>query len=103
MSSWQRSILLFVKLFIIVRGHRPLFFFVIVPEALAQIVVVVFSFIAVVLVVICWGCVKLDRVVEHHRHFPSLLCTSRRSFSSVLQDDARENIFTSWHEILATG
>ncbi len=51
MSSLQLFILFFVKL-IVVRGHRHFFLFVIVPEALAQIVVVVFRFIAVV-VVIC--------------------------------------------------
>jgi hypothetical protein len=99
----HNSVFVIDKLFIVVRCHRHFFFLVIVSEAVAQIVSVVFSFIGVMVVVIRCGCVELDRVVKHHHHFLSLCVPSHRSLLLSFKYDATKNFFTSRHEILATG
>jgi hypothetical protein len=56
---------------IIVRAEGDLFFFIVLVEATAQIVV--FYFIGEVVIFICGCCMVPNRVVERHCHFPSSL------------------------------
>lgn len=70
---------------IVVRRQRDLFFFfVIVIEAAAGLVVFAFGIFKVVIVVGC-GCMKLDRLVEHHRCFVLSLRTALVLSSSTMQ------------------
>jgi hypothetical protein len=46
----------------------------------AEIIVVVTE----VVIVICGSCVELDRIVEHHLHFPWLLFTSHHCIDSFV-------------------
>src|SRR5260370_175146 len=68
---------------VVVGGHRDLFFFVIVVEAVGEIVVAVVGII-VKGIVICSSCIELDRIVEHHLHFPWLLFTSHHCIDSFV-------------------
>jgi hypothetical protein len=86
---------------IVIRGHRHLFFVIVFIETMAEIIGVIVIIAEVV--VVRGGSKKLDRVVEHHRHSPRYFALLTSHYFLFKTYDATKNIFTSWHEILATG